>query len=78
MVRKFPKRHNSQRGQTLIEFAFSFLMVVFIVFWTFELVMAVYTYAVLSDAAKEGVRYAIVHGSDTGKVNCSGPKLHVG
>jgi hypothetical protein len=30
-----------------------------------ELTMFVYTYSVLADAAKEGVRYAIVHGAST-------------
>jgi hypothetical protein len=33
----------------------------------------VYTYTVLADAAKEGVRYAIVHGTGVGASNCSGP-----
>ena len=40
-------------------------------FWTWEVVMAVYTYSVIADAAREGVRYAIVHGSKNS--NCSGP-----
>jgi hypothetical protein len=31
-------------------------------FWMWELIMVVYTLNVLSDAAKEGVRYAIVRG----------------
>jgi hypothetical protein len=33
--------------------------------------MLTYTYSVLGDAARQGVRYAIVHGTDSG--NCSGP-----
>jgi hypothetical protein len=33
----------------------------------------IYTYTVLADAAKEGVRYAIVHGTGVGAGNCSGP-----
>lgn len=67
-------RPNPELGASLIEFAFSIAVILFVVFWTWELVMAVYTYSVLSDAAKEGVRYAIVHGSDVGAANCSGPK----
>ncbi len=55
----------------LIETALSFMIVVFVMFWMWELVMALYTYNVLSDAAKEGVRYAIVHG--TGNSSCDGP-----
>jgi hypothetical protein len=44
-------------------------MLVFFGMW--ELIMVVYTMNVLSDAAKEGVRYAIVHGG--GNIDCSGP-----
>lgn len=61
----------SQRGAAQIELALSILMIVFLVFWMFEIVMVVYTYSVLADAAKEGVRYAIVHGSNNS--NPSGP-----
>jgi Flp pilus assembly protein TadG len=60
-----------QRGAAQVEFALSMLLTVFIIFWVFEMVMLVYTYAVLSDAAKEGVRYAIVHGNDV--ASPSGP-----
>jgi len=70
---RFSGRHDGRRGASLIEFAISVLVMFFVVFWTWELVMAVYTYAVLSNAAKEGIRYAIVHGTDTGAANCSGP-----
>lgn len=55
----------------MIETALSVLVVVFVMFWMWELIMALYTYSVLSDAAKEGVRYAIVHG--TGNSSCDGP-----
>jgi Flp pilus assembly protein TadG len=54
-----------QRGTVLIEFAISLLLVLTILFTTLELCSAVYTYTVLADAANEGVRYAIVHSSDT-------------
>jgi len=42
-----------------------------LVFGVLELMLLVYTYNVLADSAKEGVRYAIVHG--TSSANCSGP-----
>ena len=58
------RKRKSQRGAAQVEFALSILMVVFLMFWVFEMVMVVYTYSVLSDAAKEGVRYAIVRGSE--------------
>jgi hypothetical protein len=55
----------------MIEFLLSMMTVLFVLFWMWEGVMVVYTYNVLSDAAKEGLRYAIVHGP--GNSNCSGP-----
>ena len=61
-VRGFGKE---QRGAVLIEFAVSILLVLTILFSTLELCSAVYTYTVIADAANEGVRYAIVHSSDT-------------
>ena len=59
------------RGAVQIEFILSFLMVMFLIFGMWEMIMVVHTMNVLSDAAKEGVRYAIVHGG--GNINCSGP-----
>ena len=59
------------RGAVQIEFILSFLTIVFVIFGIWELIMVVYSMSVLSDAAKEGVRYAIVHGG--GNINCSGP-----
>ena len=70
LVRRLLRR--ADEGQaTQIEFILSLLTIMFTIFWTWEVVLAVYTYNVLSDAAKEGVRYAIVHGSNN--QNCSGP-----
>lgn len=68
------RRHD--RGTVQIEFVLAFIVLMFVIFWTWELVMAVYTYTVIADAAKEGVRYAIVHG--TGNSNCSGPSTGCG
>jgi len=61
----------ADRGAVEIEFVLSILTVLFVMFWMWEVVMAVYTYSVISDAAREGVRYAIVHGLKN--QNCSGP-----
>jgi len=60
-----------ESGQAAVEFTLMavFLMVLIVTF--LELIVFVYTYNVLADSAKEGVRYAIVHGS--GSSNCSGP-----
>lgn len=62
---------NKSRGQAQMEFVLSALLVVMFIFGMLEMVLLVYTYNVLADSAKEGVRYAIVHGTDS--ATCSGP-----
>jgi hypothetical protein len=57
-------------GYALVEFALAILFVMIVFFWAFELLMMLYTYCVMADAAKEGVRYAVVHGC--GNSTCSG------
>ena len=71
MTKRSKTSRNSQLGQATVEFAFMviFLMILVVIF--LEMVMLGYTYVVLADSAKEGVRYAIVHG--TGMSTCSGP-----
>jgi Flp pilus assembly protein TadG len=61
----------AEEGSLVVETALSLLVVIPMVFWMFEMCMLTYTYSVLGDAARQGVRYAIVHGTDSG--NCSGP-----
>lgn len=61
------------RGQATVEFILAVLFVMVMVFWALELVMWVYTYTVMAEAAKEGVRYAVVHGCGTNASTCSGP-----
>jgi hypothetical protein len=61
------KRHGkgglrTDRGAVQIEFILSFLVIMFVLFAMWELIMIVHTMSVLSDAAKEGVRCAIVSG----------------
>jgi Flp pilus assembly protein TadG len=63
-------------GQAMIETAVSLLTVTVVAFWLFEFSMFAYTYSVLNEAAHEGVRYAIVHGTDSG--SCSGPSSGCG
>jgi Flp pilus assembly protein TadG len=52
-----------------------FMLVVVFLFVLFvsilQMILLMYAYTTLADAAKEGIRYAIVHG--TGNTNCSGP-----
>jgi len=65
-----------QRGSMLIEFALSVWTLFLLTFLIFEFCMTIYTYSVLSNAAREGVRYAIVHGTDS--ATCSGPSSGCG
>jgi Flp pilus assembly protein TadG len=54
-------RLRSQKGQSLLETAMMITLIFTVVFWIFELGWLMYTYAVMADAANEGVRYAVVH-----------------
>ena len=69
--RAVPQRWRGEDGSLVIETALALTVAIPMVLWLFELCMLVYTYNVLGDAARQGVRYAIVHGSDS--ANCSGP-----
>lgn len=69
--RRFAARWRDTEGQSLVEFmlVITFLFVVFL--GIIQTVLLMYAYTTLGNSAKEGVRYAIVHG--TGNTNCSGP-----
>jgi Flp pilus assembly protein TadG len=60
-------------GQATLEMLVTLTVAFSLVLWLFELCMFTYTCSVLNDAAQEGVRYAITHG--TGSSNCSGPDI---
>lgn len=59
-------RGRLQRGQAAVEFALVVVFLVVLLISILEMTMFIYTYAALTNAAKEGVRYAIVHGASTG------------
>lgn len=67
-------RRSNESGQAMVEFAlvigFVFLLFVSII----QMILMMHAYNTLADSAKEGVRYAIVHG--TGNSNCSGPSTN--
>jgi Flp pilus assembly protein TadG len=65
------RRRYGVRGQAAVEFILSLVFVFIVIVGALEMIMLVYTYTVLADAAKEGVRYAIVHGFNNG--SASGP-----
>src|SRR6266851_791735 len=61
----------SAHGQATVEFALVVVLLMVMILSMLELILLMHTYNVLADAAKEGVRYAEVHG--TGNSKPSGP-----
>ncbi len=57
------RRRRGEQGATMVETALSMLILLAILFGLIEMCLALYSYYFLSDAAREGTRYAIVHGS---------------
>jgi Flp pilus assembly protein TadG len=69
---RLKRLRNSRAGQAQIEFILSILFAIVVVVSIVEMILLMYTYTVLADAAKEGVRYAIVHGCSLAAASCSG------
>jgi Flp pilus assembly protein TadG len=55
-------RNGHERGSALVEFALVCLQLLFVILGTFELGRLVVVYTTVANAARVGVRYAIVHG----------------
>jgi Flp pilus assembly protein TadG len=53
----------AEAGQTLVEAAFSISILLMLVVGIMQIMMALYCYNYVADAAREGARYAMVHGS---------------
>ena len=62
-----------QAGQAAVEFAFVIVFLIVFLLSFIEIAALVYTYSVLADSAKEGVRYGVVHG--TLSTTCNGPGI---
>lgn len=58
------QRRRSTGGQALVEFALISVFIMIVLLSMLEMIMLMHTYNVLADAAKDGVRYAIVHGAN--------------
>jgi Flp pilus assembly protein TadG len=65
MAKHQTRLQKEDAGSAQVEFAFSILFMVVTLLTLMELCNAIYTFVVLSDAANEGVRYAIVHSADS-------------
>jgi Flp pilus assembly protein TadG len=74
-MKMFPSMKTSskkrQAGQAAVEFAFVIVFLIVFLLSFIEITALVYTYSVLADSAKEGVRYGVVHG--TLSSTCNGP-----
>lgn len=60
-----------ERGSVAIETALGFTLIMTMVLGIIEFSMMAYSFGVVEEAAREGVRYASIHGTDS--TNCSGP-----
>src|SRR5262245_28034900 len=58
----------NERGETLIEFAFSAVLFLTIVFGTIQFGIGIWRYNTISDLAQEGARWASVRGNSTGAI----------
>jgi Flp pilus assembly protein TadG len=63
-------RASGEEGSALVEFALTAPLLLTFFFGLIEVSMAIYTHQVISETAREGTRYAMVHGSTC--VNGSG------
>jgi hypothetical protein len=57
-------RLESTHGQAQVEFALIIVFLMILILGSIELVSLMHTYNVLADSAKEGLRYAVVHGTN--------------
>jgi Flp pilus assembly protein TadG len=64
-------RKHSQRGAVALEFGLAFLFFFALLYGVMEFGRIVASYNILSGAAREGARYAIVHGSASGSAASS-------
>jgi len=58
------KRNGKRKGSTLIEFTLVAVPMIFALISAFEIARGMWIYGTIANAVKEGVRFAIVKGSD--------------
>lgn len=63
-MRSYSERTRSERGSSLIEFGLIAVLLVMVLFGVVEICRMFLVYNDVAHAARAGVRYAIVHGSD--------------
>lgn len=60
-----------EQGQAMVEFMLVIIFIFVLFISMIQMILLMHAYNTLADSAKEGVRYAIVHGTQNS--NCSGP-----
>jgi Flp pilus assembly protein TadG len=66
------RRAQNERGSAILETAMSMIILLSFLFGIMETGFAAYSYHFISEAAREGTRYAIVRGATAGP-NCTAP-----
>ncbi len=61
-------RSSKERGQAMVEFALVLPIIILIVVGVVDLGRAIYAYSVISNAAREGARYASVDPTNTAEI----------
>lgn len=61
--RRNAQRRDPRKGAVIVEFALGFIVFIMLIFGIMEGARLVWTYTTLSHAAREGARFAMVHGS---------------
>jgi len=68
-----PQRPSAKRGSALLEFSVAILTVLTTLFGAIETGRLILTYVAIAEAAREGVRYAVVHGANRTGSGVNGP-----
>jgi len=68
-----PCKAGSRRGSALVEFALVSFQLLLVIFAAFEFGRMILVYTTVANAARVGVRYAIVHGNTSTTTGVDGP-----
>ena len=68
-----PRKIASRRGSSLVEFALVCFQLLLMIFAAFEFARLIVVYTTVANAARIGVRYAIVHGGTSSATGVNGP-----
>ena len=73
-TRPLRRTRSRESGQSLVEFALTFSILMTFIFALIEICLAFYSNGMISESAREGTRYAIVRGStclNSSQVSCT-------